>query len=381
MRAAAAVLLAVCVVVMGAAALDLEATFRSPASIAWWLGAPAATAVVIAAFLALPARGKLVLGSAVFALALLELGSYGLTRLSRPEVETWIEPEYYQDHPNLGYGPMPGITARAWKRVDGRMVYDVRYSIDDSAHRVTPVTNAASRSKFVLIFGGSFAFGEGVEDDETLAFQLGELAPDSLPYAFGFHGYGPQSLLATLEAGTLRDEVRPDRGTLVYVFIDSHVNRAIGSFVVYTSWASATPHYVLDATGTPIRRGNLTSGRPLLSVVYSLLGLSPSLGYLGAEIPLAISEAHIALTASIFARSASLFRDTFEDGRFVVAMFPGSKRAERLGAALRARNVEYLDYSALLDYDDPRFFIADDWHPAPETYRILAERLVRDLDL
>ena len=103
--------------------------------------------------------------------------------------------------------------------------------------------------------------------------------------------------------------------------------------------------------------------------------------YLGVEIPFRINETHMGLTAAILARSAALFRQTFEGGRFVVVIFPGSKRAEQLDAALRARDVDFLDYSTLLDYDDPRFFIAEDWHPAPETYRILAARLVQDLEL
>lgn len=381
MRRGAAVLLGACLLLIAAGAVDPEETLRSPASIAWRIGLPAAAALLLAAFLALPASGRLALGSAVAALTVVEAGSFGLHWFWRPHVETWIEPEYYQDHASFGYGPKPGISTRAWKRVDGRSVYDVRYSIDERGRRRTPVSHREERSKFLLTFGGSFAFGEGVEDGETLAFRLGELAADHLPYAYGFHGYGPQHLLAKLETGTLPEEVDQDEGTLLYVFIDSHVNRAIGSFVVYTGWANATPHYALDDTGIPVRRGSLTTGRPLRSVVYSVLGLSPSLRYLGVEIPFTITDRHVAFTAAILERSAELFEQSFERARFVVVLFPGSALADQIGAALRDRDVDYLDYSALLDWNDPRYFIPEDWHPAPETYRILAERLARDLRL
>ncbi len=131
MRRGAAVLLGACLLLIAAGAVDPEETLRSPASIAWRIGLPAAAALLLAAFLALPASGRLALGSAVAALTVVEAGSFGLHWFWRPHVETWIEPEYYQDHASFGYGPKPGISTRAWKRVDGRSVYDVRYSIDE----------------------------------------------------------------------------------------------------------------------------------------------------------------------------------------------------------------------------------------------------------
>jgi hypothetical protein len=202
-----------------------------------------------------------------------------------------------------------------------------------------------------------------------------------MPYGYGFHGYGPQHLLARLESGQLPGEVSESDGDLVYLFIDSHVNRAIGSMVVYTGWADSTPNYVLDESGVPLRRGTLTTGRPLTSLLYSVLGRSQTLAYLGVDIPPRITERHIDLTARILARSAELFRASFGAGRFVVVIFPGSTHAGRLATALDRLDVEFLDYSSLLDYDDPRYFIAEDWHPSPLTHRTLAERLVEDLAL
>ena len=106
-----------------------------------------------------------------------------------------------------------------------------------------------------------------------------------------------------------------------------------------------------------------------------------TLAYLGVDIPPRITERHIDLTARILARSAELFRASFGAGRFVVVIFPGSTHADRLATALGRLDVESLDYSSLLDYGDPRYFIAEDLHPSPLTHRILAERLVEDLAL
>ena len=114
------------------------------------------------------------------------------------------------------------------------------------------------RKRFLLLFGGSFAFGEGVGQRETLAFYIGELAPGVRPYNYGFHGYGPPHLLARVEAGGLRQELEEPSGWLVYLLIDSHVNRAIGSMVVYSGWSDTTPFYAPDEAGVPRRRGSFT---------------------------------------------------------------------------------------------------------------------------
>ena len=109
--------------------------------------------------------------------------------------------------------------------------------------------------------------------------------------------------------------------------------------------------------------------------------MSPTVRYLGVELPPAITDEHVRFTARLFARSAALFREQFGGGRFAVVIFPGSKHAAHLVAALDLLGVDSLDYSALLDYDRPEHFIPEDWHPSTRTYRILAERLVEDLGL
>jgi hypothetical protein len=361
--------------------LHSDEAFRDPTHIFWWVGLPLLVGVFAAALRVAPPAGRLALASLLATVALVEGGFGAARRWTQPDVETWVEPEYYQPHERLGYAPRAGIVSRAWKRVDGSTVYDVQYTIDELGRRATPLNLREDRSRFLLLFGGSFAFGEGVGDRETLSFFLAERAPRTMPYSYGFHGYGPQHLLARLESGQLPGEVAESDGDLVYLFIDSHVNRAIGSMVVYTGWADSTPNYVLDSSGVPLRRGTLTTGRPLTSLLYSVLGRSQTLAYLGVDIPPRITERHIDLTARILARSAELFRAGFGAGRFAVVIFPGSAHAEPLAAALGRLDVEFLDYSGLLDYGDPRYFIAEDWHPSPLTHRILAERIVEDLAL
>ena len=73
----------------------------------------------------------------------------------------------------LGYAPYPNRVVEAWKIVGSDRIYDVTYTIDSHGLRKTPgiTASAAARSAF-LFFGGSFTFGEGLNDDETLPYQF-----------------------------------------------------------------------------------------------------------------------------------------------------------------------------------------------------------------
>jgi hypothetical protein len=377
------------VLALGCAGLFVADVWRyslfiwQPQKVFWWLALPLLGAALAAALATLPAAGQLALASLLTCIGAIELAACAANTLTAPRVESRLEPNYFLPDDVLGNAPMAGATSRATKTVDGKVVYDVEYAIDAQRRRITPLDGPPQRTRFALFFGCSFTFGEGVGARETLPFRVGELAAHYMPYNYGFQGYGPEQLLARFESSDLRSEVPQHEGVLVYSFIDSHVSRAIGSMTVYSGWASAAPYYELDAAGQPVRHGNLTTGRPVTSLFYSLLGRSQALKYFRVELPPYVSDRHIELTARMLARSAALFREAFGGQRFVVLIFPGSRLAPRLAAALERMGVEYLDYSSLVDFNGQpeRYQIPGDGHPSPQTYQKVARRLVRDLGI
>jgi hypothetical protein len=137
---------------------------------------------------------------------------------------------------------------------------DVVYTIDAAGHRAIPApARAAAR---VLLVGGSFAFGEGVADDETFAAHLAarhwptvEIVNDSAS------GWGPaQALLAVLDA--LAAPTPPD--VVIYAMIPDHQRRN-----VYRGSATGqmAPHLeLLDDVLTPVdAEWAVARGAPLLA--------------------------------------------------------------------------------------------------------------------
>ncbi len=162
----------------------------------------------------------------------------------------------------LGYAPAPDRSIRHRAYADDQPLYDVTYHLDSRGlRRAMPVNADQDRTKPCLaFFGDSFTFGEGMPDERTMPYQVGEkVGPGYRVVNFGFLGYGPHQMLAALEAGQLqsRGQCRPNH--ILYQAIPTHVSRAAG----LESWDQHGPNYVLDSAGGVRRAGRFDDRRPI----------------------------------------------------------------------------------------------------------------------
>lgn len=339
-----------------------------------------------------PRIGSLLLGGLIsmgvtVALIACAEGVYGWLN-SRASAEE-DEHEYHElidrHDPVLGYRLLPGRTAQVVARAKGRVDVTAVYTLDGAGRRVTPGHTSRGAAGTLLFFGDSFTFGQWVNDDQTTPFAIAQLAPQYQVFNYGVPGYGPQHVLAKLEGQALASEfeaVAPVIG--VYTFIDSHVQRTIGSMHHYASWMADSPYYDFDASGTElVRKGSFRTGRPLRSPLYGFFGRSQILQYFKFNWPRRPSKRDVDLTCRIIEASRDRFQALFGSDRFYVLFYPGSNFGERMIPQLEARGVRTLDYSRLIDYwKDTRYRIsATNDHPTALTHRLVAARLARDLDL
>ena len=130
----------------------------------------------------------------LFGIATIETTALAL----RPRVEILHPAGLWGSRPELGWGPKrPGRYA-AEKRVDGRTIYKVSYTIDGDLLRHT--TTSAS-GPVVAFFGDSITFGEGLDDPDTLAQSFADLAPGFDAVNLGFSAYSPSQVLRELQVG------------------------------------------------------------------------------------------------------------------------------------------------------------------------------------
>ena len=283
--------------------------------------------------------------------------------------------------PLLGFKPPPNAAISETKTLGGRLVYNATYSTDAYSRRLTPIENIEHRSYFMLFFGCSYTFGEGVNDNETMPFYFAQYASKSRPYNYGIPGAGPQEMLAKLQSGQLAAEINEQHGILVYTFIDHHINRAIGTMDVYNSWGWAMPFYTIDANNKLVRKGNFASGRPGLALLYRLMDKSQILKYFNVTIPPLSHDDSIRITARMIEESRNVFREQFHNGEFYVLLYPGVRRGKEMLKYFQQSGVKYLDYSGLMDLAQSSFRIEGDTHPTAKAHRLVAAQLARDLDI
>lgn len=170
----------------------------------------------------------------------------------------------WAEHPALGYAPPPGLQVFARRVVRGKAIYEVTYTYDEHRQRTPPPVAVEPPLGAILCFGGSYTLGEGVEDDETYPFRLGELLGRRYQVLnFGFHGYGTHHMLAALQADGLDRKLRARPRLAVYLAIPDHVVRAAGR----KSWDAHGPWY--RAVDGAVQHGGTFDERPSPPLVSS----------------------------------------------------------------------------------------------------------------
>ncbi|MFT5121385.1 MAG: hypothetical protein ACI9TH_001343 [Kiritimatiellia bacterium] len=165
---------------------------------------------------------------------------------------TYFEGSYtynYMDvHDILGYGPRLRGTVNSRKMFEKEVVYDATYTILKSGLRNAGSNETAEQS--MVFFGGSYMFGEGVDDKETLPYAMQErLQKPWAMYNFGFHGYGPHQMVAALQSEMVAETVKAPPAHIFYMTAGFHIGRPSG-----VSQLNG-PAYYLDTKGRIKRDG------------------------------------------------------------------------------------------------------------------------------
>ncbi|NJM32924.1 MAG: hypothetical protein HC848_08815, partial [Limnobacter sp.] len=112
-------------------------------------------------------------------------------------------PNYFIEMPvtGLGYRPRPGLHIQATKMQHNAALYSVHYTVAPDGLRISPRSSADVRA-CVFMFGDSVAWGEGVEDEQTAAWQIGLNTQGRVKVSnFAFTGYSAHQMLWQASTG------------------------------------------------------------------------------------------------------------------------------------------------------------------------------------
>lgn len=214
-----------------------------------WAGLAWIGALITAMLFLHKPRLKALLFNFIFVLVILTAAEAYLTFLARGPAEYFLassvvtEPnDWFAQDDVVGWAPKKDTRVRATKFEYGKLLYDVIYTIDSWGLRATPPP-VTKPSACVLFFGDSFTFGEGLQDNATLPYQVGMRSGGTYRiYNFGVGGYGPHQMLSQIESGRVRQVIncRPDYA--IYTAVPDHVARVAGKI----PYGNHAPRYELD---------------------------------------------------------------------------------------------------------------------------------------
>jgi len=161
------------------------------------------------------------------------------------------------EHQILGWAPVKS-QALFWKRYFGdTLLFDITHTIDNHGLRISPGKSGTHAPACILFFGGSFTFGAGVNDDETMPYLVGSRYPETYRvYNFGYSGYGAHQMLAALQHQIVDSAIDCQPKYAIYLAISDHVGRSANKAL----WISSGPKYVLGEDDKANYSGQFETG-------------------------------------------------------------------------------------------------------------------------
>jgi hypothetical protein len=291
---------------------------------------------------------------------------------SAPSPATHIEGStktFYELADDVGYIPKANKRATERELVGDRAIYDVAYTTGPDHFRVVP--DAADKSEAcVLLFGDSFTFGIGVNDDETFAAQIVKRSAGRVTVKnLAVGGWGPHQFLAGLQSGRFQRAVTCRPTDAIYLMIPTHIYRSIGAD---NNWDTHGPRYRLGPDGRPVRAGRL--GDPGDFSLRRLVGLN------------AMSEGEAAdLTVALLLEAASDLRYLYPGIRVHLISWHNGGAPEGLIRAmehkLAAAGLMPLPLEAIIPlyrFQEGEYTVDPlDTHPNVSAHRRIADFIIR----
>jgi len=311
---------------------------------------------------------------------------------------TTFSDDFLSPDAQLGWAPPKGLQAQAFKARSvglfhgpAGVLFNVNYTIDPNGLRIAPPYRNDDLKGTVIFFGCSFTFGEGLEDGETLPYQVGTLSAGRYrTFNFAFEGYSPAHMLAEIEHGMVQRVVDTAPRYAYYVAIPNHVWRVAGR----VAWGGHAPRYVLDADGTIRQAGNFDNRKPLAlrlglgSRVNRQLSKSAMWRTLSMS-DYRITEDDFRTYFAVVRRSQMLLTAQFPGIQFRVILWPNQHVAQQREAYEKLREgfdrmgipVDLVE-DILPNYNadrSPYILSSTDHHPSALANRVLANHVLSEI--
>ncbi|WP_148235466.1 hypothetical protein [Fluviicola taffensis] len=257
--------------------------------------------------------------------------------------------------------------------------FNVHYSIDHWNKRITPGYDS-TKTDYALFFGCSIGFGYGLEDNQTLAYQVQQQSSNVNAYNFCMSSTGTNHMLALLKFRDLSKQVTEKNGSGYYIFFWDHIYRSIGTMKRYTDWLHSAPYYTMEDEKL-VRKKTFKEGRPFISGMYERLYQTNIVKYFETDLPLALNDGHFDLVTEMILESKKEYEKQFGNDQFYLVFYPSyiAYKADEMRtfkSYLTKKKIKFIDLSHVIEYHGG-YTLPGDGHPNAETNKLIANFLLQ----
>jgi len=280
-------------------------------------------------------------------------------------------------------------------REEKKKYYNFNYTLDlmhfsriynqeapfDSARRVSRPSKP-SQKKSLIFFGCSYAYGQNLEDNETIEYLLSQKT-DRTVYNRGFMGMGLSQMLYITRNKDFYNYIDKEPEYAFYIFITDHINRILSykyTAHVYLNYEIKDGHLVETPAAFPLLRritffSNFIYDRRVNKIVNDETK----------------RDELFDLMKLYFEESRAALKEKYPDIKFVIIKYPlgidGVSFNEYIYNTERWRELEE---EGFIVYDlkekagadiTKKEYILPDAHPNAKAWEIISRRLINDLNL
>jgi hypothetical protein len=267
---------------------------------------------------------------------------------------------------------------------ENQPIYDVTYTLDEYGKRKTPTnyntntTLTSVRDSFVVLLGGSFTFGTGVNDSQTIAAYINKESDKYNAYNFGVGGTALHHNLGLINSNKFKKQISQEKGVGFYLFIDDHVNRIAGRGFWSTVFTNL-PYYHINE-GHLVLEETFQKGRPLTTWIQSFL-----YKVFNTNFSKITKENDIKLTCKLVVKTQKDFKKQYNESQFYFLfhnfLVSESKTyiQRELLKCLLQNNINIVNLKRPNGFKQEEWFFEDN-HPKPITNRYIAQYLLKLLN-
>lgn len=253
-----------------------------------------------------------------------------------------------------------------------KVQYSSNSDIQEFRYRYIPTisnNNQKYSSKSpIILMGGSFTYGYGLNDKETFDAQLKRITQRDI-YNFGINGGGPKEILITLQNSELMNKITQTPEYIIYTYIPDHKRRMY------------VPLAFLNANYKPINNySNLKYYIPNKFIYKSFMyETTMNSLYKYNIIPKERSEMFFNLYMEEI--NNEIKRRFGDKTKFIILIYYGEESHN--WNTIKDMGIKVIDINTLwnIDTQQPEYKGFDQEHPNAKAWDVIVPALVKELDL